>query len=186
LKTGDRPTKEPEDARPGGRRAHLPRPERGHEQPAINLQIARAYLMASDPLIVNRTWQQAMRRSLNQTGFHARPLADGHQGQGFDPIRKTPLIETQAEHLLNVLSRGTVSTNVHLRKLHNFCLDMNWLPWPVVPKRQWPEVRFKEKRAITFEEHQAILAREQNPERKAYTSSAGSSAAVRRYSAIAG
>jgi len=25
---------------------------------------------------------------------------------------------------------------VHLRKLHNFCLDMNWLPWPIIPKRQ--------------------------------------------------
>ena len=31
-----------------------------HEQPAINLQIARAYLMASDPLVVRRTWQHAM------------------------------------------------------------------------------------------------------------------------------
>ena len=31
-----------------------------HEQPAINLQIARAYLMASDPLVAKRTWQHAM------------------------------------------------------------------------------------------------------------------------------
>ena len=31
-----------------------------HQQPAINLQIARAYLMASDPLIVKRTWQHVM------------------------------------------------------------------------------------------------------------------------------
>jgi len=29
---------------------------------------------------------------------------------------------------------GTVSTNVYLRRLHNFCVDMNWLPWPLVPK----------------------------------------------------
>ena len=28
-----------------------------HQQPAINLQIARAYLMASDPLVAQRTWQ---------------------------------------------------------------------------------------------------------------------------------
>ena len=39
------------------------------------------------------------------------------------------------------MQRGTVSTNVFLRKLHNFCLDMSWLPWPVIPKRQWPAVR---------------------------------------------
>jgi integrase len=44
---------------------------------------------------------------------------------------------------------------------------MNWLPWPLIPKRQWPAVKFKDKRAITLEEHQRIIAAEVNPERKA-------------------
>ena len=35
-------------------------------------------------------------------------------------------------------------------------------------KRQWPKVEFKDKRAITWEEHQAIVTRELNPERKAF------------------
>ena len=64
------------------------------------------------------------------------------------------------------MKAGTVSTNVFLRRLHNFCVDMNWLPWPLIPKRQWPAVKFKEKRAITLEEHQKIIAAEVNPERK--------------------
>ena len=46
--------------------------------------------------------------------------------------------------------------------------DMNWLPWPVVPKRQWPAVEFKEKRGIMLAEHQAIVAREFNRERAAF------------------
>ena len=45
---------------------------------------------------------------------------------------------------------------------------MNWLPWPLVPKRQWPAVRFKDKRAITWEEHCKIVEREKNFERKAF------------------
>jgi hypothetical protein len=45
---------------------------------------------------------------------------------------------------------------------------MNWLPWPVLPKKRWPAIKFKEKRAITQTEHQAIVQREQNPERKAF------------------
>jgi len=45
---------------------------------------------------------------------------------------------------------------------------MTWLPWPVIVKRQWPKVEYKDKRAITWEEHQAIVARELNPERKAF------------------
>jgi integrase len=63
---------------------------------------------------------------------------------------------------------GTVSTNVFLRRLHNFCVDMNWLPWPLIPKRQWPAVHYKEKRAITTEEHRRIIAAEVNPERKVF------------------
>ena len=31
-----------------------------HEQPALNLQLARTYLAASDPEVVKRTWQTAM------------------------------------------------------------------------------------------------------------------------------
>jgi len=77
------------------------------------------------------------------------------------------IIETPGELLLKVLQTGTVSTIVFLRRLHNFCVDMNWLPWPLIPKRQWPQVRFKDKRAITLDEHDKIIAAERNPERKA-------------------
>jgi hypothetical protein len=38
----------------------------------------------------------------------------------------------------------------------------------VLPKKRWPAIKFKEKRAIQWEEHQAIVVREQNPERKAF------------------
>ena len=88
--------------------------------------------------------------------------------KAFDLIRNLPILETQSAHFLKVLELGKVSTNVYLRRIHNFALDMNWLPWPILPKRQWPQVRFKEKRAITFEEHQRIIAAEVNPERKAH------------------
>jgi hypothetical protein len=88
--------------------------------------------------------------------------------KAFDSIRKMVVLETQAEHFLKVLEGGSVSTNIYLRRIHNFALDMNWLPWPVLPKKRWPAVRFKEKRGITWKEHQAIVARELNPERKAF------------------
>jgi hypothetical protein len=49
------------------------------------------------------------------------------------------ILEGNADLFLHVLEQGTVSTNVFLRRLHNFALDMSWLPWPVLPKRQWPD-----------------------------------------------
>ena len=47
-----------------------------------------------------------------------------------------------------------------------YCVD--WLLKPIVPKRQWPKIKFKERRGVTFEEHQKILASERNPEWHAY------------------
>ena len=138
-----------------------------HQQPAINLQIARAYLMAVDPMVVKRSWQNVMEEIVkfkkDSTLYRWQTAV---KDKAFDAIRALPLLETQAEQLLRVLEKGTVSTNVHLRKLHNYCMDMNWLPWPIIPRKQWPRVQYKEKRALTLAEHEAILAREANRERR--------------------
>ena len=140
-----------------------------YQQPAINLQIARAYLLASDPLISGRTWQHAMDEIVQtKKGPTQERWLRAVKDKALDSIRGLALIKTQAEHLLDVLKHGTVSTNVHLRKLHNFCVDMSWLPWPVLPKKRWPKVIYREKRAITFEEHLKIIAAEVNPERKTF------------------
>ena len=88
--------------------------------------------------------------------------------KALDPLRHRKLIETTAEHFLAVLKAGTVSTNVYLRRIHNYAVNMHWLPWPVLPKPNWPAVQHKEKRAITFEEHQKIISRELNPATRAY------------------
>jgi integrase len=55
-----------------------------------------------------------------------------------------------------------------LRRIHNYAVNMHWLPWPVLPKPNWPPVKHGEKRAITFEEHQKIITRELNPATRAY------------------
>src|SRR5580704_15665234 len=138
-----------------------------HRQPVLNLQIARTYLTATDPEVASRTWQTPMdEMTRTKTG----PTRARHQvamkDKAFDLIRNLPILETHSAHFLKVLELGTVSTNVYLRRIHNFALDMNWLAWSILPKRQWPKVKFKEKRAITLEEHQRIIAAEVNPERK--------------------
>jgi integrase len=138
-----------------------------YQQPAINLQIARAYLMAVDPLVASRSWRHAMEEIIKfKKDSTLRRWQTAIKDKAFDSIRALPLLETQAEQLLRVLEKGTVSTNVHLRKLHNFCMDMNWLPWSVIPKKRWPVIQFKEKRAVTLAEHEAIILREKNRERR--------------------
>ena len=140
-----------------------------HRQPVINLQIARAYLMVSDPQAATRTWQFVMDEivKLKHNETQRRWLV-AVKDKALDGIRALPILETRAEQFLRAMEKGKVSTNIYLRRIHNFALGMNWLPVPVIPKRMWPGFSFKDKRAITHEEHKAIVAREQNPERKAF------------------
>ena len=137
------------------------------KQPAMNLSLARVYLRHSDPMVSVRTWQHVLDEIIAiKTGPTQARWKSAAKDKAFDLIRDRILIETQGEHLLAVLRTGTVSTNAFLRKVHNFAVDMNWLPATVIPRRQWPAIHYKEKRAITIEEHQKIIAAEVNPERK--------------------
>jgi integrase len=136
-------------------------------QPVLNRQIARTYLAATDSAMATRIWQVPMdEMTKTKTGATRTRHQCAMRDKAFDLIRNLPILETHSAHFLKVLELGKVSTNVYLRRIHNFALDMNWLPWPILPKKQWPQVRFKEKRAITFEEHQKIIAAEVNPERE--------------------
>src|SRR6266446_5391463 len=136
-------------------------------QPQLNLHIAKAYLAGTDSGVSTRTWQNALDAIVEtKSGSTQDRWRRAAKEAALDLIRDRVIIETQAEQLLACLKTGTVSTNVHLRKLHNFCLSMNWLPWPLIPKRLWPEVRFQPKRAVTREEHLLIVDREQNLERR--------------------
>ncbi len=139
------------------------------KQPAVNLQIARAYLAAADPAISSRTWSFVMEEIVKlKQGETARRWRVAIKDRALDSLRNLVILEIRPEHFLRVLENGKVSTNLYLRRLHNFALDMSWLPWPVIVKHQWPKIVFGAKRAISWEEHQAIVEREQNPERKAF------------------
>jgi integrase len=138
-------------------------------QPLICLQIARTYMSAADPTMATRTWQTVMDYQVGaKQGSTQHRWEVACKDKAFNLIRKMKVVDTRAQHFWKVLNAGTVSTNTFLRRLHNFALDMNWLLAPIIPKRQWPTVRFGEKRAIMLDEHQRIGARETNTERKKF------------------
>lgn len=137
-------------------------------QPMLNMHLAKAYLAGSDKAMASRTWKHALDALIaTKQGPNQQRWKTAAKDKAFAPLLPKLIIDTQAELLLEVMQAGKVSTNVYLRRIHNFCVDMNWLPWPLIPKRQWPVVKYKPKRAITYEEHQQIIAAEKNPERKA-------------------
>ena len=136
-------------------------------QPHFNLSLARVYLNGADPKLATRTWQEVMENIVAKKVDETRRRWDvAIKDKNFDCIRHLSVCETRPEHFDQVLADGKVSTNVYLRRIHNHALGMEWLLKSVIPRLQWPKPVFRDKRAITAEEHAAIIEREQNAERR--------------------
>lgn len=140
-----------------------------HRQPILNLSLARAYLAAYDPQMASRTWQVAM----DEMATHGIPTtkercARAFRSKAYDQIRAKPLVQTTGSDVLAILHANGNCVGHYLRRLHNLAVDLGWLAWPILAKRAWPQIRSKSMRAITAEEHAAVIATEKNVERKAY------------------
>jgi len=96
------------------------------EAPAFSRHLARVYWKAGDPTGATRTWQHVMDEIPKQkTGDTRHRWLTAIKDKALDSIRNMVILETQAEHFLKVLEGGSVSTNIYLRRIHNFALDMN-------------------------------------------------------------
>lgn len=135
--------------------------------PLLNRKIGMAYLAGTDSAITKRTWQDVMDDIIKgKQGPTLRRWQVAIRDKAFIPIRHRVVIETLPDELLLVLRAGKVCTNVYLRRLQNHCLGMGWLPIPILPRKMFPKIIHREKRAITWDEHCRIIDREKNTERR--------------------
>jgi integrase len=140
-----------------------------HRQPVLNLQLARAYLTASDPAFVERTWQMVMDQ-LQARGKDASRLRYAYvfKSSAFDGLRHKRLMETSADDFLAVFKDGKVSVIDFLKRLHNFAVHLGWIAVPIVAPCLWPKYEPKERRGIMLDEHQSVLAAEKTAEWKLF------------------
>jgi integrase len=140
-----------------------------HREPTLNLNLARTYLVAHDPEMARRTWQAVMdEMATHGIATTQERCARGFRSKAYDPIRTKPLAQTTAADLLSILHANGNCVGHYLRRLHNLAVDLGWLAWPILAKRAWPKIRSHQKRAITAEEHRAVIASEKNDERRTY------------------
>lgn len=138
-------------------------------QPLLNLHLARAYLTASDPAFVERTWQTVMEQMQSRGKESSRErYQDVFRSPAFDGLRAKKLMETTADDFLAVFKDGKVSIVCFLKRLHNFALSLGWIAIPIVAPYLWPKYEPKDRRGITADEHQTLLAKEKNAEWKLY------------------
>jgi integrase len=138
-------------------------------QPILNLHLARAYLTASDPAFMERTWQTVMEQLQARGRESSRErYKTVFKSTAFDGLRGKKLMETTADDFFAVFKDGKVSIVYFLKRLHNFALSLGWIAIPIIAPYLWPKYETKERRGITLDEHQSILANEKKPEWKLY------------------
>ena len=138
-------------------------------QPVLNLHLARAYLTASDPAFVERTWQVVMEQMQSRGKESSRERYESvFKSPSFDALRNKKLMETTADDFFAVFKKNQVSINEFLKRLHNFAVHLGWIAIPIVAPYLWPKYEPKDRRGITQDEHQSVLAKEKNAEWKLY------------------
>jgi integrase len=86
----------------------------------------------------------------------------------FDGLRNKTLLETNVDNFFAVFKNGKASSVCFLKRLHNFALSLGWIAVPIVAPCLWPKYEPKDRRGITRDEHETILAREKVAEWKLY------------------
>ena len=138
-------------------------------QPVLNLHLARAYLTASDPAFVERTWQTVMEQlqARGKESSRAR-YASVFKSPSFNGLRHKKLLETTADDFFAVFKEGKVAITYFLKRLHNFALSLGWIALPIVAPYLWPKYAAKDRRGITREEHETVLIAEKKAEWKLF------------------
>ena len=129
-----------------------------HRTPILNLQLARAYLSASDPAFLVRTWQTVMDQMQTRGRESSRArYASAFRTTAFDPIRNKPLMETATADFLQLMKDAKSSHVFYLKCLHGFALSLGWISIPIVAPHLWPKHHPKARRGVTLEEHERLL-----------------------------
>jgi len=127
--------------------------------PQMNLVMAKTYLSAQDPRMITRTWADVFARFSDRSNDNTRMRHERVvRTKPMQFLKCKRLIETTADDFFEALKLGSNSTIAFLQTLHNDALGMGWIPSPILPRKLWPKMNKKDKRAITEAEHITLMA----------------------------
>lgn len=133
--------------------------------------LAHIFLEKAGRTLCKMTWAEAMEACWSREGLRENTvngLKRVFGGKCFAALRPMLICETYAEHFREVLKNGAPSTSKFLRTLQCFAIEQGWLHAPLLPNKVLRMKKQKDTKAITWEEHQRIVASEKRPEWKRY------------------
>ena len=127
--------------------------------PQMNLVMAKTYLSAQDPKMITRTWADVFERFCDRSNANTRMRHERVvRTKSMQFLKAKRLIETTADDLFAALKMGCNSTIAFLQTMHNDAVGMGWIPGPILPRKLWPKMHKKDKRAITEAEHILLMS----------------------------
>jgi integrase len=127
--------------------------------PQMNLVMAKTYLSAQDPKMIIRTWADVLARFCDRNNANTRIRHERvARTKPMQFLKCKRLIETTADDFFEALKLGSTSTIAFLQTIHNDAIGMGWIPSPILPRKLWPKMNKKDKRAITEAEHITLMA----------------------------
>ena len=127
--------------------------------PQMNLVMAKTYLSAQDPKMIVRTWADVLQRFCDRSNDNTRKRHERvARTKPMKFLKCKRLIETTADDFFEALKLGSTSTIAFLQTIHNDAIGMGWIPSPILPRKLWPKMKKKEKRAITEAEHITLMS----------------------------
>jgi len=125
----------------------------------MNLVMAKTYLSAQDPKMIVRTWADVLQRFCDRSNDNTRKRHERvARTKPMKFLKCKRLIETTADDFFEALKLGSTSTIAFLQTIHNDAIGMGWIPSPILPRKLWPKMKKKEKRAITEAEHITLMS----------------------------
>jgi hypothetical protein len=137
----------------------------------LALAVGQIYLSAADPALMTRTWSDVMKVMIQRGGESTQARTSrAFDSKPFNLIRHKVIHQTHSTDFLAVLKNKRRQTIHYLRLLQSMAVNLGWLNGRVIlAKHCWPRIPAKSKRAITWDEHQKIVAAEiKNKERRLY------------------
>ena len=104
-----------------------------HIQPLLNGAVAKVYLAAQDPKLIQRTWGTvAEAYATHGVASTQERVKRAFSSPPFRLIFPLRLVETTSSHMEALFKAGGASTRNYMRRLHNLALRKGWLLQPVV------------------------------------------------------
>lgn len=140
------------------------------DKSSLALAVGQVYLNAIDPALLSRTWIDVMATMIQRGGVETQKRTKrALDHKSFDHLRNKALYETTAADFLQVLDDKKRSTLHYLKMLQSLAVNLGWLAGRVIlPKQCWPRIPARDKRGITWDEHQQIISAEKNFERRLF------------------